>query len=52
MCRAVLTAICSEAEFPRPVADVGAVLHDMGKLGELSYERSSYTDEGQLLVTF
>jgi len=28
----------------------GAVLHDMGKLEELSYERSlGYTDEGQLL---
>src|SRR3977135_1874139 len=47
LCRAVLT------QYPEADPDLlltGAVLHDMGKLQELSYERSlGYTDEGQLL---
>ncbi len=47
LCRAVL------AQYPEADADLlltGAVLHDMGKLEELSYERSlGYTEEGQLL---
>ena len=47
LCRAVL------AHYPEANADLlltGAVLHDIGKLTELSYERSlGYTDEGQLL---
>src|SRR5882762_6013055 len=47
LCRAVLT------QYPEADPDLlltGAVLHDMGKLEELSYERSlGYTDEGQLL---
>jgi 3'-5' exoribonuclease len=47
LCRAVLT------HYPEADPDLlltGAVLHDMGKLEELSYERSlGYTDEGQLL---
>lgn len=41
------------AYYPETDADLlltGAVLHDLGKLEELSYERSlGYTDEGQLL---
>ena len=47
LCRVVLT------HYPEADADLllsGAVLHDVGKLQELSYERSlGYTDEGQLL---
>jgi 3'-5' exoribonuclease len=47
LCRAVLS------HYPEANADLllsGAVLHDVGKLQELSYERSlGYTDEGQLL---
>jgi 3'-5' exoribonuclease len=47
LCRVVL------AHYPEANADLlltGAVLHDIGKLTELSYERSlGYTDEGQLL---
>jgi 3'-5' exoribonuclease len=47
LCRAVLS------HYPEADADLllsGAVLHDVGKLRELSYERSlGYTDEGQLL---
>jgi 3'-5' exoribonuclease len=47
LCRAVL------GHYPEADADLllaGAVLHDVGKLQELSYERSlGYTDEGQLL---
>jgi len=47
LCRAVLR------HYPEADADLlltGAVLHDVGKLRELSYERSlGYTDEGQLL---
>jgi 3'-5' exoribonuclease len=47
LCRAVL------AHYPEADPDLlltGAVLHDMGKLEELSYDRSlGYTDEGQLL---
>ncbi len=47
LCRAVLS------HNPEADADLllsGAVLHDVGKLEELSYERSlGYTDEGQLL---
>ncbi len=47
LCRVVL------AHYPEADADLlltGAVLHDIGKLEELSYERSlGYTDEGQLL---
>jgi 3'-5' exoribonuclease len=47
LCRAAL------AHYPEADADLllsGAVLHDVGKLQELSYERSlGYTDEGQLL---
>jgi len=47
LCRAVLR------HYPEANADLllsGAVLHDVGKLQELSYERSlGYTDEGQLL---
>ena len=47
LCRAVL------AHYPEADPDLllaGAVLHDVGKLEELSYERSlGYTDEGQLL---
>ncbi len=47
LCRVVLT------HYPEANADLllsGAVLHDVGKLEELSYERSlGYTDEGQLL---
>lgn len=47
LCRAVL------GHYPEADADLllaGAVLHDVGKLKELSYERSlGYTDEGQLL---
>jgi len=47
LCRAVL------GHYPEADADLllsGAVLHDLGKLRELSYERSlGYTDEGQLL---
>jgi 3'-5' exoribonuclease len=47
LCRAVLS------HYPEADADLllsGAVLHDVGKLEELSYERSlGYTDEGQLL---
>ncbi len=47
LCRAVLS------HYPEADADLllsGAVLHDVGKLKELSYERSlGYTDEGQLL---
>jgi 3'-5' exoribonuclease len=47
LCRVV------DAYYPETDADLlltGAVLHDLGKLEELSYERSlSYTDEGQLL---
>jgi 3'-5' exoribonuclease len=47
LCRVVLT------HYPDADPDLlltGAVLHDIGKLEELSYERSlGYTDEGQLL---
>jgi len=47
LCRVVLT------HYPEADPDLllaGAVLHDLGKLRELSYERSiGYTDEGQLL---
>src|SRR3984957_14201348 len=47
LCRVVLS------HYPEANADLllsGAVLHDVGKLKELSYERSiGYTDEGQLL---
>ena len=47
LCKVVL------AHYPEADADLlltGAVLHDVGKLTELSYERSlGYTDEGQLL---
>ncbi len=47
LCRVVLT------HYPEANADLllsGAVLHDLGKLRELSYDRSlGYTDEGQLL---
>ncbi|HLJ24995.1 MAG TPA: OB-fold nucleic acid binding domain-containing protein [Candidatus Acidoferrales bacterium] len=47
LCRVVLS------HYPEANADLlltGAVLHDVGKLEELSYERSlGYTDEGQLL---
>jgi 3'-5' exoribonuclease len=47
LCRAVL------GHYPEVNADLllsGAVLHDIGKLRELSYDRSiNYTDEGQLL---
>jgi 3'-5' exoribonuclease len=47
LCKVVLT------HYPEANADLllsGAVLHDVGKLTELSYERSlGYTDEGQLL---
>src|SRR5580692_1037793 len=47
LCRAVLS------HYPEADPDLlltGAVLHDVGKLQELSYERSlGYTDEGQLL---
>ncbi len=47
LCRAVL------GQYPEADPDLlltGAVLHDIGKLEELSYERSlGYTDEGQLL---
>jgi 3'-5' exoribonuclease len=47
LCRVVLS------HYPEADADLlltGAVLHDMGKLQELSYERSiGYTDDGQLL---
>src|ERR1700730_10283187 len=47
LCRLVLS------HYPEANSDLllsGAVLHDVGKLQELSYERSlGYTDEGQLL---
>ncbi|MBZ5660494.1 MAG: HD domain-containing protein [Acidobacteriia bacterium] len=47
LCRAALD------HYPEADADLlltGAVLHDVGKLQELSYDRSlGYTDEGQLL---
>jgi 3'-5' exoribonuclease len=47
MCRAALD------HYPEADADLlltGAILHDVGKLQELSYDRSlGYTDEGQLL---
>jgi 3'-5' exoribonuclease len=47
LCRVVVL------HYPEADADLlltGAVLHDMGKLQELSYERSiGYTDDGQLL---
>jgi 3'-5' exoribonuclease len=47
LCRAVLV------HYPEADPDLlltGAVLHDIGKLEELSYDRSlGYTDEGQLL---
>jgi len=47
LCRLVLT------HYPEADGDLllsGAVLHDVGKLKELSYERAlGYTDEGQLL---
>jgi 3'-5' exoribonuclease len=47
LCKVVLS------HYPEADADLlltGAVLHDMGKLQELNYERSiGYTDEGQLL---
>ena len=47
LCRAVLS------HYPEADANLllsGAVLHDVGKLKELSYDRSlGYTDEGQLL---
>ena len=47
LCRAALN------HYPEADADLlltGAVLHDVGKLQELSYDRSlGYTDEGQLL---
>jgi 3'-5' exoribonuclease len=47
LCRVVLS------HYPEANADLllsGAVLHDVGKLKELSYDRSiGYTDEGQLL---
>ncbi len=47
LCRAALD------HYPEADADLllcGAVLHDVGKLREMSYERSlGYTDEGQLL---
>jgi 3'-5' exoribonuclease len=47
LCRAALH------HYPEADSDLllsGAVLHDVGKLQELSYERSlGYTDEGQLL---
>jgi 3'-5' exoribonuclease len=50
-----LCGLCSVVLTHYPEADpdlllTGAVLHDIGKLQELSYERSfGYTDEGQLL---
>jgi len=47
LCKVVLS------HYPEANADLlmtGAVLHDVGKLDELSYERSlGYTDDGQLL---
>jgi 3'-5' exoribonuclease len=47
LCRTVLS------HYPEANADLlmtGAILHDIGKLEELSYERSlGYTDDGQLL---
>jgi 3'-5' exoribonuclease len=47
LCRAIID------HYPEVNADLllsGAVLHDIGKLKELSYDRSiGYTDEGQLL---
>jgi 3'-5' exoribonuclease len=47
LCRVVLT------HYPEADPDLlmtGAILHDLGKLEELSYERSlGYTDDGQLL---
>jgi 3'-5' exoribonuclease len=47
LCRVVLS------HYPEADADLliaGAILHDIGKLEELSYERSiGYSDEGQLL---
>jgi 3'-5' exoribonuclease len=47
LCRAVLR------HYPEADSDLllsGAILHDVGKLQELSYDRSlGYTDEGQLL---
>jgi 3'-5' exoribonuclease len=47
LCRAVLSHY-PEADYDLLLS--GAVLHDVGKLQELSYERSlGYTDEGQLL---
>jgi 3'-5' exoribonuclease len=50
-----LCGLCSVVLSHYPEADpdlllTGAVLHDVGKLQELSYDRSlGYTDEGQLL---
>jgi 3'-5' exoribonuclease len=50
LCRLCRLAL---GHYPEANADLlltGAVLHDVGKLDELSYERSlGYTDEGQLL---
>jgi 3'-5' exoribonuclease len=47
LCRVVLSHY---PEADRDLLLSGAVLHDVGKLKELSYERSlGYTDEGQLL---
>ena len=49
LCRAALD------HYPEADADLllcGAILHDVGKLREISYDRSlGYTDEGQLLGT-
>jgi len=45
--------LCVAGRFPmvdRDLLLMGAFLHDMGKVDELSYERAfSYTDEGQML---
>jgi 3'-5' exoribonuclease len=50
LCGLCLVVLAHYPEANRDLLLTGAVLHDVGKLEELSYERSlGYTDEGQLL---
>jgi 3'-5' exoribonuclease len=50
LCRLCRLALQHYPEADRDLLITGALLHDVGKTKELSYERSfGYTDEGQLL---
>jgi 3'-5' exoribonuclease len=50
LCRLCLFAASHYKDIDRDLLITGAILHDIGKIYELSYERSpAYTTEGQLL---